>query len=62
VRSGIDRGWSVLGVADGYAGLITGSFRALGDRDVGGIHLCSSLRAFSRVDQQQPRGGREPAL
>lgn len=37
VRSGIDRGWSVLGVADGYAGLIAGSFRALGDRDVGGI-------------------------
>ncbi|MEO8701463.1 MAG: ATP-dependent 6-phosphofructokinase [Kofleriaceae bacterium] len=37
VRAGIDRGWSVLGAVDGYAGLIAGSFRALGDRDVGGI-------------------------
>lgn len=37
VRSGIDRGWSVAGVADGYTGLVAGSFRPLGDRDVGGI-------------------------
>ncbi|HWU86818.1 MAG TPA: 6-phosphofructokinase, partial [Kofleriaceae bacterium] len=37
VRSGIDRGWSVVGVGDGYAGLIAGALRPLGDRDVGGI-------------------------
>lgn len=37
VRSGMDRGWSVLGVADGFAGLIEGSFRTVGDRDVAGI-------------------------
>lgn len=37
VRAGIDRGWSVAGVIDGYAGLIAGRLRPLGDRDVGGI-------------------------
>ena len=37
VRSGLERGWAVLGVQDGYAGLIAGRFCPLGDRDVGGI-------------------------
>jgi 6-phosphofructokinase 1 len=37
VRAGIDRGWSVVGVENGYTGLIAGSFRPLTDRDVGGI-------------------------
>src|ERR1700690_162915 len=37
VRAGIDRGWAVLGINNGYAGLIQGAFRSLGDRDVGGI-------------------------
>jgi 6-phosphofructokinase 1 len=36
-RTGIDRGWDVYGVLHGYAGLINGSFRLLGLRDVGGI-------------------------
>jgi 6-phosphofructokinase 1 len=37
VRAGIDRGWSIVGAEDGYTGLIAGSFRPLGARDVGGI-------------------------
>ena len=37
VRTGIDRGWQVLGVRNGYAGLIGGEMAPLGPRDVGGI-------------------------
>ena len=37
VRSALDRGWQPFGVANGYAGLIAGTFRAMNDRDVGGI-------------------------
>jgi 6-phosphofructokinase 1 len=37
VRTGIDRGWEVLGVRNGYLGLINGDFVPLGARDVGGI-------------------------
>jgi len=37
VRTGLDRGWGVLGVRQGYAGLIAGSVVPLGARDVGGI-------------------------
>jgi 6-phosphofructokinase 1 len=36
-RSGIDRGWEVIGVRQGYAGLIAGNFVPLQARDVGGI-------------------------
>lgn len=37
VRTGLDRGWEVLGIQHGYAGLILGLATSLGDRDVGGI-------------------------
>lgn len=37
VRAAIDRGWRSVGVERGFAGLIEGTFRQLGDRDVGGI-------------------------
>ncbi len=37
VRSGIDKGWEVVGVKLGYYGLINGIFTPLGARDVGGI-------------------------
>jgi 6-phosphofructokinase 1 len=37
VRTGIDRGWEMLGVRHGYAGLVKDDFVALGLRDVGGI-------------------------
>jgi 6-phosphofructokinase 1 len=36
-RSALAKGWDVWGVQHGYAGLITGSMRQLGARDVGGI-------------------------
>jgi 6-phosphofructokinase 1 len=37
VRSGIDKGWDVVGVKLGYYGLINGIFTPMGARDVGGI-------------------------
>jgi 6-phosphofructokinase 1 len=37
VRTGLDRGWEVFGVRQGYAGLTAGDFAKLSARDVGGI-------------------------
>ena len=37
VRTGIERGFQVYGVEQGYSGLIAGRFVAMGARDVGGI-------------------------
>jgi 6-phosphofructokinase 1 len=37
VRTGVNKGWEMIGVKLGYAGLIAGSFMPLGTRDVGGI-------------------------
>ena len=37
VRTGIDKGWEVLGVRQGYAGLIAGNMVPLGVRDVSNI-------------------------
>jgi 6-phosphofructokinase 1 len=37
VRTGLERGWEVFGVRNGYAGLIEPAIEPLGARDVGGI-------------------------
>jgi 6-phosphofructokinase 1 len=37
VRTGVIRGWDVVGIRDGYEGLINGISVPLGTRDVGGI-------------------------
>jgi 6-phosphofructokinase 1 len=37
VRTALERRWEVLGVRQGYTGLIAGDLRPLGARDVGGI-------------------------
>ncbi len=37
VRTGIDRGWEVYGVQNGFAGLLAGKFQPLGARDVSNI-------------------------
>lgn len=37
VRTGIDKGWEMIGVRNGFQGLITEAFVPLGARDVGGI-------------------------
>jgi 6-phosphofructokinase 1 len=60
VRTGIDKGWEMLGVRHGYAGLLRSDFIALGLRDVGGIigqggTMLGSIRfpEFKRDDIQQ---------
>ncbi len=37
VRTAIDNDWEVMGIEQGYHGLIDGQFRNMGTRDVGGI-------------------------
>ena len=37
VRTGIDKGWSVIGIRNGYTGLINANLCEFGVRDVGGI-------------------------
>jgi 6-phosphofructokinase 1 len=37
VRTGIDKGWEMVGVRRGYAGLLEADMRPFGARDVGGI-------------------------
>jgi len=37
VRTGTDKGWRMFGVRQGYAGLISGNFTAMGAREVGGV-------------------------
>jgi 6-phosphofructokinase 1 len=52
VRSGVLRGFEMLGVRNGYAGLIAGDFVALGPRDVGGIiHQGGTMLGTSRCPE-----------
>jgi 6-phosphofructokinase 1 len=37
VRVGLDKGWEIFGVRNGYGGLLEGQIEPLGARDVGGI-------------------------
>ncbi len=37
VRCGLEKGWEVFGVRNGYSGLVAGHMEALGPREVGGI-------------------------
>ena len=36
-RTGLDKGWEMFGIRNGFSGLISGDFIPLGARDVGGI-------------------------
>jgi 6-phosphofructokinase 1 len=57
-RSALERGWQVVGVSDGYLGLIQGNFRELGARDVGGIiHRGGTMLGSARcLDLHSPEG------
>ena len=58
VRSAIARGWEVLGVRYGYSGLISGDFRPLGLRDVGGIiELGGTLLGSTRCERLKSEEG-----
>lgn len=63
VRTGLDRGWEVFGVRQGYAGLIAGDFVSLGVRDVGGvIQRGGTMLGSSRCPEFKNEESREKAL
>lgn len=63
VRMGCSKGWEVLGVRKGYAGLISGDFKPLGARDVGGIiHLGGSMLGSARCPEFETVEGQIKAL
>lgn len=62
-RTGIDRGWEVYGVHHGYKGLMSGDFRLLGARDVGGIiQLGGTVLGSARAPEFKTEEGRREAL
>lgn len=63
VRTGLDRGWEMLGVRQGYAGLMTGQFAPLGARDVGGvIQQGGTILGTARAPEFQTPEGQRTAL
>ena len=63
VRTGLDKGWNVLGVRHGYVGLIKGDVVALGARDVGGIiQQGGTMLGSSRCPELKTEEGRFKAL
>lgn len=61
VRAGLAHGARVIGVNNGFEGLMNGEFRELGARDVGGILLRGGtiLQTRRSVAFREPRGQRE---
>ncbi|HEX2740481.1 MAG TPA: 6-phosphofructokinase [Rubrobacter sp.] len=63
VRTGIDKGWEVLGVRRGYAGLIAGDAVPLGARDVGGIiQQGGTILSTARSPEFKTEQGRRRAI
>lgn len=63
VRSGLDKGWEIFGVRQGYAGLIAGNIQSLGARDVGGImQLGGTVLGTARSPEFKTEAGRCKAL
>ena len=61
VRSGLAQGLRVIGVEDGYEGMLHGKFRDLGPRDVGGILQRGGtiLRTARSMEMKTPQGQRQ---
>ena len=63
VRMGIDRDWQVLGVRNGYTGLVAGEMAPLGLRDVGGIiQLGGTILGSSRCPEFEDLAGQAQAV
>jgi 6-phosphofructokinase 1 len=63
VRTGLDKGWEMFGVHNGYAGLISGDIVALGARDVGGIiQKGGTMLGSARCREFETEEGRRKAL
>lgn len=62
-RSAIEQGWTVLGVQEGYLGLLTNQFRELDARAVGGIiQLGGTMLGSARCKEFREESGRKRAL
>ena len=63
VRTGIDKGWEMFGVNHGYAGLIAGTIRPMGARDVGGIiQQGGTILGSARSQEFRTEAGRLQAI
>ncbi len=63
VRTGVDKGWEMFGVRQGYAGLIAGNFRPMGARDVGEImQRGGTILGSARCPEYQTEEGRQKSL
>ena len=63
VRTGIERGWEVLGVRHGYAGLISGVMEPLTARAVGGIlQRGGTILGSARSPEFQSESGQRTAI
>lgn len=63
VRTGLSRGWKMLGVRGGYAGLIAEDMVELGYRDVGGIiQQGGTFLGSSRCPEMKTAEGRQRAV
>ena len=63
IRCGIDKGWSMYGVYNGYAGLISGNIRPMGTRDVGGIiNKGGTILGSARCEEFKTDPGRRKAI
>ena len=63
VRVGVSRGLEVIGVRQGYSGLIEGQIQPLGPRDVAGIiHLGGTMLGSARGPEFRTPEGRKRAL
>lgn len=63
VRTGLAQGWEVLGVRDGYQGLLEGRLERLESRDVGGIlQLGGTVLGSARAPEFRTDAGQQRAL
>jgi 6-phosphofructokinase 1 len=63
VRTALDRGWEVLGIRQGYAGLLAGHVVPLGARDVGGIiQLGGTMLGSARCPEFKTDAGRRRGM
>ncbi len=62
-RTAIDKGWDVVGVRDGYRGLVDGDYMPLQRRDVGGIiQLGGTFLGSARCEEFRTEAGQRKAL
>ena len=63
VRTGLSKGWGVMGIRNGYSGLINNNVVSMGARDVGGIlQQGGTMLGSSRCPEFETVEGRRKAL